>query len=175
MINQAQFVLGASHLPLNNSLPNRHTESHGIQNCPALQADSIRAASHAVLPRLSPRPTSPRSEPGGRLRESSSDSESDRRSVVSHVSHMSEAQRSLASITSLMSTDMRRARPQRARRQSQVTPSDSRQLQRHCLGHVQLALIQAAPNDRSGIKLLQDTGSRVCLGLALGLPGCAHS
>ncbi|KAK9902061.1 hypothetical protein WJX75_002988 [Coccomyxa subellipsoidea] len=96
----------------------------GVSAAMGKLADSIRAASHAVLPRLSPRPTSPRSEPGGRLRESSSDSESDCRSVVSHVSHMSEAQRSLASITSLMSTDMRRARPQRARRQSQIEYDD---------------------------------------------------
>ena len=92
--------------------------------CLGLQADSIRAASHAVLPRLSPRPLSPKTGLGAAMRRAStSDSDSDRHSAVSHVSrmsHLSEAQRSLASITSLMSTDMRRTRPQRTRRQSQA-------------------------------------------------------
>ncbi|BDA50989.1 Mechanosensitive ion channel protein 4 [Coccomyxa sp. Obi] len=83
----------------------------GVSTAMGKLADSIRAASHVVLPRLSPRPLSPRTGQGiGARRVSTSDSDSDRHSAVSHisrVSHMSEAQRSLASITSLMSTDMR--------------------------------------------------------------------
>ena len=103
------------------------------------QADQIRAASHAVLPRLSPKPqvqstvdeaiggehASPRvTDQSEATTSRNSNISRISESRNSHVSRMSEAQKSLASITSLMSSDLRRIRGRhRTRRQSQAKPS----------------------------------------------------